>query len=109
MRAGKLKHLVQLQQRSTTRDPNIGSEIVGWADVATVWAGFEPIRGREYYTAKQEHAETVARFTIRYRSDVVAEMRIVFQGKYYDIEDVINVNGLNVFLELMTREGLTNG
>lgn len=109
MHAGKLNHRVTIQQRSTTRDPAMGSEIVGWADVVTVWAQFDPIRGREYYSAKQEQAETVARFRIRYRSDIVTEMRVVFGGKFYDIEDVINVRGLNDYLELMTREGLTNG
>jgi SPP1 family predicted phage head-tail adaptor len=74
-----------------------------------VWAQFDPIRGREYYSAKQEQAETLARFCIRYRADIVPEMRILFGGQFYDIEDVINVRGLNVELELMTREGLTNG
>lgn len=109
MEAGKLNRLITIQQRTTTRDPDIGSEIVSWTDVASVWAQFDPIRGREYYVAKQQQAETVARFRIRYRDDVVQEMRISFAGKFYDIEDVINVRGLNVELELMTREGLTNG
>lgn len=109
MDSRRRNHRVTIQQRSTTRETDMGSEIVGWADVATVWAQFDPIRGREYYSAKQEQAETVARFRISYRTDIVSKMRVVFRGKFYDIEDVINVRGLNADLELMTREGLTNG
>jgi SPP1 family predicted phage head-tail adaptor len=109
MGAGKYRHQITIQRRTVTRDPSYGSEIVAWADVATVKAQFDPIRGREYFSAKQERAESTVRFRIYYRPDVVPEMRIVFNGKNYDIDDAMDVGGLRKELELITIEGLTNG
>jgi SPP1 family predicted phage head-tail adaptor len=109
MGAGKRRHLITIQQRSVTRDPSYGSEIVAWTNVATEWAQFDPVRGHEYFSAKQERAESVVRFRTRYRADIAAEMRIVFNGKNYDIDDVMDIGGRRKELEIITIEGLTDG
>lgn len=108
MRSGQLKDRITIQQKAVSRGA-MGKEVVTWTDLATVWAQFEPLRGREYFSAKQEQAETNARFWMRYRSDVAPEMRVSFRGKVYDIESVIDYRGQRRGLELMTREGVTNG
>jgi SPP1 family predicted phage head-tail adaptor len=100
---------ITIQRKSVTRDAGIGSEIVGWALVATVWAKYEPVRGAEYFTGKQMQAETIARFRMHYRADVEEKMRIVFGGRFYDIDSTIDVGGRRTELELMTTQGLTNG
>lgn len=80
-----------------------------WVDVATVWAQFEPVRGREFFTSKQNFAEQVAWFRIRYRTGLTTEMRILFESKHYDIDSLVNVRGKNAQIEIFAKEGLTDG
>ncbi|HEY1182232.1 MAG TPA: phage head closure protein [Rhodocyclaceae bacterium] len=108
MRAGQLRDRITIQQRTVTRG-SMGAPVDTWTDVATVWAQFDPLRGREFFSAKQEQTENSVRFWIRYRAGIETKMRIVFAGKHYDIEAVIDARGRRQMLEIMTREGLTNG
>jgi SPP1 family predicted phage head-tail adaptor len=108
MRAGQMRDRITIQQRTVTRGA-MGAPVDAWADVATVWAQFDPLRGREFFSSKQEQTENSVRFWIRYRAGIENKMRISFGGKYYDIEAVIDVRGRHQTLEIMTREGLTNG
>ena len=64
MKAGKLDQRITLQAKSVTRDA-MGGEVITWADQATVWAQADPLRGREYFAAKQEQSEITIRFKIR--------------------------------------------
>jgi SPP1 family predicted phage head-tail adaptor len=109
MNPGDYKDRIRIEQKSVTRDASIGSEIVSWALVATVWAKYEPLRGQEFFSARQNQAATMARFRMHYRADLSKEMRIVFRGLYYEIDSVIDVGGRRTELEVMTTEGLTNG
>ena len=103
MRAGELRHRVTIQQKIVTRD-TFGGEVVTWADVATVWAAVEPLRGREFLDAKQIQAETAYRVRMRYRSDVDTDMRIVWDSRTLEITAVLDVDGRGRELELMCRE-----
>lgn len=68
-----------------------------WSTVATVWAGKEDSKGREFFAANQEIAERATRFRIRYRSGVTEKMRVSLDGRTYDIESIE---------EIGRREGL---
>ena len=105
MRAGRLRHRVTLQRKVVTRDA-YGGEVITWTDVATVWAAVEPLRGRELEAAAQAGAELSARIVMRYRSDVVPEWRVAWDGHVYDIEAVVDVDGRHRTLELRCREVL---
>ena len=91
-----------LDRRITIRELVDGQDAAGQPiqvcqTVATVWAQFEPLRGRERFVAQQVQAELDARFRIRYRTDIHPGMHIAFGDEEYDIEAV---------MEIGRREGL---
>lgn len=108
MRGGHLRHSVTLQERTTDQDET-GAQIETWADVATVWGAVEPLSGRELFTAQQVKAEVTAQITIRYRSGISATMRIVFEGRLYNILAVIDPEERHRELQLLCSEGLNDG
>lgn len=83
---GNLDRRVELQIPTKSRD-GFGGEVITWSGIATVWASVEyPSAGqREDQSANQQTAFLRAKFTIRYRADVTAETRLVFDGKEWDI------------------------
>lgn len=73
----KLRHRITLQQPIETQN-TYGEPEIRWQNVSTgVWAEIEPLRGREYFAAKQINAEVEARIKIRYRNDLSAKMKLV--------------------------------
>lgn len=105
---GKFSERVTLEARSATRAPN-GEELLSWAPIATVWARVEPLRGREWFAGGQMQSAVDYRITIRYRSGITREQRIVWQGLPLDVVSVIDVNARRETLELMCISGVRNG
>jgi len=99
----KLRHRVIIQQNQPTINA-FGEETEQWADIATVWAAVEPIKGREFFAAQKENAETTVRITIRYRTSITADMRILYGNKNYEINAIIDVEERHVELQLMCQE-----
>ncbi|MCP5018065.1 MAG: phage head closure protein [Ketobacter sp.] len=81
-----------------------GEVISVWSAFATVFAAYEPQSGKESQTEDQEQAFNTARFRIRYLSGVVPKMRILFDGRYFDIEAINDVGGRRKQLHIMARE-----
>lgn len=103
MQSGTLRHRVTLQSFTTSPDV-YGEPIKTWADLATVWAAVEPLRGREYFQAQQTHAEVSYRVRIRHRADILPTMRVLHAGKTLEILSVINIDERNRELHLMCKE-----
>jgi len=103
MRAGALRHRITIQE-PTSSVGALGEKIKSWADVSTIWAAIEPLRGREFLEAHQIEAEITTRFIIRYKSGLNTRMRIKFGIKYYKIESIINPDERNRYLEIMALE-----
>lgn len=82
----QLNHRVTLQRREVGSDAH-GQDSETWVDVgAEIWAGVEPLRGRTLFAAQQAQSEVSMKFIIRWRSDVTAEMRVVWNGTPYRID-----------------------
>ncbi len=108
MRAGDLRRQVLLQRRSTIQD-GFGQRSTSWVDVATTYAEITPLSGRELELAQAIKAEVNHQITIRYRPNIDSSMRAVYQGKYYNIHAVIDVEMRHKTLELSCSEGLNDG
>lgn len=98
-----MRHRVTLQKKEITED-ELKQQTENWTDIATVWAAIEPLSEREYFAAKQVNAEISVRITIRYRKDVTTDMRMVFEGRIFEVLSVINPKESCVSLVLMCRE-----
>ena len=80
----------------------------GWQDVMTVWASVEPIRGREYIEVQNTQAELTTRIRMRYRPGITPAMRVLYQGRVFDIQSVIDINEQHTHLELMCVEKVSD-
>ena len=86
MRSGMLRHRVTLQKKIVAVD-DYGAAIgdAPWEDVATVWASLEAMSGREFFASQQAQSEVTQRIRIRYRAGVTADMRVIHNGKVFNI------------------------
>lgn len=77
MRAGDLRHRVEIQEPSDSRDAH-GGITRTWNTVATRWARIEPLSGRELFQAQQVEARTRVRITMRPYAALTETHRIVW-------------------------------
>jgi SPP1 family predicted phage head-tail adaptor len=105
---GELKQRITFQKQVTARNEN-GFEVESWQDYKTVWAKVENLSGREYYQAAAVQAEKTIIFVVRYIAEIGTMMRILFEGKQYNITSVDNKKYENKYLEIKAMEVVKNG
>lgn len=108
MNPGKYNHIIFLQSKTVTTD-TYGGPVESWADVATVWARVQPIKGREMIAAQAAQSETAVRFYTRWFDGVTTAMRIVYAGKNYDITGIVDIDERHVELEISAKTGTSEG
>lgn len=113
IRAGELRRRVTFQTRSTAQD-SVGGQLTTWTDVATVWAGIEPLGVGERLAAAAEHVDASHTITVRYQAlfadpRAVAAMRAVYKGRIFNIVGSMNEEERNRNVVLQVREGLNEG
>lgn len=74
--AGPLRHRVQIQAITHTRDAH-GGNTQSFATADTVWAAVEPLSGRELFEAQQVHARTTVRIRMRKYPGLTTKHRLV--------------------------------
>ena len=83
--SGGLRHRIDIQIHDDGQDSNTGEIVPGWVTVfQNVPAKIEPLSVREFIQSKSEQSEISARITIRYRSGLSADMRILHNGLVYN-------------------------
>ncbi|MHC6181009.1 phage head closure protein [Clostridium sp. JNZ X4-2] len=60
--------------------------------------------GREYFETAALQAEKTVKFTVRYLSGISSDMRILFEGKQYNITSIDNIKYKNRFMEIKAVE-----
>ncbi|MNM24928.1 Phage head-tail joining protein [compost metagenome] len=110
MAAGRLRHRVRLQQQVIGQHAGTGAQIVGWEDLAEVWAEVVPLSVREFVAGQAVSSEVTTRITIRFRDDVTAKCRALYRGRVYNIHGVLADprSGLE-YLTLPCSEGINDG
>lgn len=108
MEAGKLRHQVQIQRKAVTADSNFGGMVETWEDLSKPWAEVVPLQGRELVNAQAVNAEVTTRITIRF-TDITTADRILFDGKYYNLQSVIDQDLRHRNLVILASEGLNEG
>lgn len=97
MKTGELRHRVTIQKSQGGTLNSLGEETTKYVDYKTVWAAVEPLKGREreYQNTDQFQAEVDYRIRIRYTPDLKPNMRIVFRGRIFSIQAIINIDERN--------------
>jgi SPP1 family predicted phage head-tail adaptor len=108
IRAGRLRHKILLQRKAMTTD-DYGGPVETWTDFSTPWASVEPLSGRELANAQAVNAETTTKITMRYLAGVTAADRIIFEGRFYNIQSVIDEEMRHRQLVILASEGLNEG
>lgn len=110
MAAGKLRHFVTVQRQTGARDTT-GAETDTWTTLFQAYASVEPWigssrSGREEFLRNQLQALDYTRITFRY-NDVQGmnpKDRILFNGRYFDIQALNNRDERNELLEVVCKE-----
>ena len=105
MRAGKLRHRVDILEKSATRN-EFGEEVIQWAVQETFWAAIEPLTGREYLDARQATIETSHRVRLRPGRQVriQADQRVRYGERVFLVVSVADIDERGRELVLMCRE-----
>lgn len=106
--AGNIKHRVIIQKSEKARD-GFGAVKENWIDFKSLWAEVYDRSGIQVFATNQIKNEKSTRVRIRFRDDIDESMRVIFRGKPYDIQSVLDVSGDRKFLELMCAEGRRDG
>ncbi|MET3132866.1 SPP1 family predicted phage head-tail adaptor [Oxalobacteraceae bacterium GrIS 1.11] len=114
MRSNNLRHRVTFQVRGPEKDGLGQPKVLGWIDLATVWADIQPLNGRELMLAKANRSETTHAVAIRYQAlfadpKAVAAMRIVYGSRILNIHASIDPEERRRDLNLSCSEGLNDG
>lgn len=102
-RAGRFRHQIVIQKNTPVQSAS-GAAVESWSTFATVFAGVEPVKGREYFGAGRINAETTHLIVLRWLAGVDETMRIAFDGRVFDIQAVINKDERDRDLELTCVE-----
>lgn len=106
MRAGQLKHRVELQRAARVQNERSGQMEDTWETYATVWAKVEPLSGGEQVYAHQVAADTSHLVRMRFLEGVLAADRVLHGGRPLYITRPINVDERGIALELLCTENI---
>lgn len=108
MRAGELRHRVEIQAATITRD-TLGQGIKTWATVLSVWASISPVSGTEKNadaTLKQIKNERGYKITARYNATITPQHRIKWGSRRFDINAVLNIDERSREITLSATEAI---
>ena len=90
MNAGELNRRIVIQQKTITRLAS-GAESSSWLTLANSWAKVVQQKQDEEIDTDSHLLTDRLTFKIRYRSDLDTEMRIQYNGSYYEIQSITEI------------------
>lgn len=113
MRAGNLRHSIQIQARTDSRDAQ-NMPVTAWNTIATVRAEINPTSGRERLAADAGRAEISHIVSIRYQAQfadplAMAACRILYGSRIFNITSSRDIDERHFDIELTCSEGMNVG
>lgn len=71
-----------------------------------IFAYVRPLSAKELETAMQRYGEVSHAVVIRYRDDIDTNTRLEFDGRYLDVNGVLNYDEQDIHLKLMCKEAV---
>lgn len=99
---GELDRRIRIQALTPGQNSTYGEPTEAWTDWLVTWANVTPLTGRELYDARQLSAEVDTRFRVRWKSGLVPTMRILYDGKIYDIYHIAEI-GRRVAWQILAK------
>lgn len=94
---------IVVEEKKVKQDEN-GIQREAWMTKYKLLAAAKNQYGKEYEVARQRDNRKTIKFIVPYGPDINEEMRIRFQGKIYDIENIDNIGYKNAELEIRAIE-----
>jgi SPP1 family predicted phage head-tail adaptor len=88
MRAGQLRHRIEIQRPIVTRDA-YGAEIKAWSALVSLWAHVQTLNGSERILQTQADATLTHQITIRYYPGLTPVMRVRWNGRLFEIHSLV--------------------
>ena len=104
MRAGELRHRVEIQRASSAPQDSYGQPIPVLATLTTVWAAIRPMTARELIAAQQVQGEVSHKITIRYSSNIKTTDTLRFGTRLFSIVGIHNLDERKEELEITALE-----
>ena len=109
MRIGALRHWVVIQQLTRSLDAG-GNTVEAWTDFASVYAEVAPLSAREFVAGQAVQSGVDTRITIRYLAGVRPTMRILHDGRLFNIQGGLSDTASGrEYLTLPCSEGVNDG
>lgn len=94
---------------ASTNNINWGDGVtVNWAGGATqplsAWARVEPLSANQIVLANRDDAQRIYKMTIRYRTDLTTNSRVIWRGRKFDVTGVMDPTEQRQFLTVMLME-----
>jgi len=111
--SGKLRTRIRIEENTPTRSPS-GQPVASWSLFGEVWAEAVPGGSREQQRAYQMNSEVRQIWRIRGPLAVTANMRVIENGRRFDIVTVETGDGLapeacREEIRLLCRTGSSEG
>lgn len=103
IRAGELDTRISIEARSTTQDAT-GEPDTTWDVFAERWASIERTPGSELWGSAQRNGRVPTIFRLRCLAGVMPAMRVVAQGRVFDVKSVVRPSGRSGEMLLVTDE-----
>jgi len=100
---GRLNRKVKIY-RYVTIETELGSSKQVLAYDRTVWAELRPTRGTEFLEYYKEANALQFKVTMRYRPELTEKDVLVYNGRQFEINSIINIMEANIYLEVYCTE-----
>lgn len=110
MHIGDYKKRITIQRKVITTDESTeGIPIESWVDFLITWAAVMPLGGKEVFIAQALQGENPYSFRMRYKKTLDNTMRIAYQGNYFRITNIQDVNMLHRETLVLCMQEIENG
>lgn len=104
MRADR-NHIIEILQDLHNLPDGYGGFTENWVVTQTLYSTYEPIFGRDYFSADQTQNGTTVKFELEYVEGITRDMRVRHKNKLYEINsDPIDVKGRGITLIIYCKD-----
>ena len=100
---GRLNKRVSIY-RYSEMETSLGATKTGLKKTATVWAELRPVRGTEFLEYYREANALQYKITMRWRDGLTEKDVIVYEGRQFEINSIINIMEGNTYMEVYCTE-----
>ena len=102
-RIGRLDRRITIIKKVVSEGESNEDYLDSWEEVATVWARKDDLRGKEVVIADKVQFMYLTVWSMRDRSDIKANMRLVESGQVYEVITLSEGEGRNRWLDVVTN------